>query len=103
MSTWVEAPGDVPLALPGGITIADISVIHPLSINTLSAAATTAGAAVVAAARCDQQKPAMYAGVEPNDLPFAPFSKESYGRLGQPGMKLLHALGDEVASPGGVD
>jgi hypothetical protein len=48
-STRVKAPADILLALPGGITIADISVIHPLSINTLPAAATTAGAA---AARC---------------------------------------------------
>jgi hypothetical protein len=28
---------------------------------------------------------------------------ESYERLGQPAMKLLHALGDEAAGPGGVD
>jgi hypothetical protein len=35
-------------------------------------------------------------------FPFVPFSVESYGRLGQPAMKLLHALGDEAASPGGV-
>jgi hypothetical protein len=26
---------------------------------------------------------------------------ETYGRLGQPAMKLLHMLGDEAASPGG--
>jgi hypothetical protein len=31
-----------------------------------------------------------------------PFSVESYGRIGQPAMKLLHALGDEAAGPGGV-
>jgi hypothetical protein len=40
--------------------------------------------------------------VEPNGYPFVPYSVESYGRLGQPGMKLLHALGDEAAGPGGV-
>jgi hypothetical protein len=43
-STRVEARGDLLLALPGGITIADISITHPLAINTLAAAATTAGA-----------------------------------------------------------
>jgi hypothetical protein len=32
-----------------------------------------------------------------------PFSVESYGRLGQPAMEFLHALGDEAAGPGGVD
>jgi hypothetical protein len=31
-----------------------------------------------------------------------PFSVESYGRIGQLAMKLLHALGDEAAGPGGV-
>jgi hypothetical protein len=41
----VEARGDILLALPGGVTIADISVIHPLSINALPAAAQTASAA----------------------------------------------------------
>jgi hypothetical protein len=78
-SIWVGARGDILLALPGGITIPDISVIHPLSINTLPAAATTAGAA---AARRDQQKRATYARVEPTGFPFVPFSVESYGRLG---------------------
>jgi hypothetical protein len=95
----VEARGDNLLVLPRGITIADISLIQPLSINTLSAAAATAGAA---ASRRDQQKRAAYARVEPNGYPFVPFSVDSYGRLGQPAMKLLHALGDEAAGPGGV-
>jgi hypothetical protein len=43
-----------------------------------------------------------YAGVEPNGFSFVPFSVESYGRLGQAAMKLLHLLGDETAGPGGV-
>jgi hypothetical protein len=41
----VEAREDILLAQPGGITIADISITHPLAVNTLAAAATTAGAA----------------------------------------------------------
>jgi hypothetical protein len=41
--------------------------------------------------------------VEPNSFPFVPFSMESYGRLGQPPIKLLHELGDEAAGPGRVD
>jgi hypothetical protein len=98
-STRVEAPGDILLALSGGITVADISITHPLAINTLAAAAKTAG---VAAARREQQKRATYSRVEPNGYPFVPFSVESYGRIGQPAMKLLHALGDEAAGPGGV-
>jgi hypothetical protein len=94
-----EARGDILLAMPQGIAIADVSVIHPLSLNTLSPAAATAGAA---AARRDQQKRASYARVEPNGYAFTPFSIESYGRLGQPAMQLLHALGDEASGPGGV-
>jgi hypothetical protein len=39
--------------------------------------------------------------VEPNGYPFVPFSVESYGRIGQLATKLVHALGDDVASPGG--
>jgi hypothetical protein len=31
-----------------------------------------------------------------------PSSAEGYRRIGQPAMKLLHALGDEAAGPGGV-
>jgi hypothetical protein len=50
----------------------------------------------------DQQKRATYSRAEPNGFPFVPFSVESYGRIGQPAIKLLHALGDEVAGPGGV-
>jgi hypothetical protein len=94
-----EARGDILMVLPHGITISDISVIHPLSINTLPRAATTAGAA---ASHRDQQKRTAYARVEPNGYGFVPFSVESYGRLGHPAIKLLHDLGEEAAGPGGV-
>jgi hypothetical protein len=53
-----EARGDIFMTLPQGISIADISVIHPLSLNTISRAATTAGAA---ASHRDQQKRTAYA------------------------------------------
>jgi hypothetical protein len=52
-STRVEARGDILLAVPGGIAIADISITHPLAINNL--AATTAGAA--AARRTNRSAP----------------------------------------------
>jgi hypothetical protein len=94
-----EARGDILMALPQGISIADISIIHPLSLNTISRAATMAGAA---ASHRDQQKRMAYARVEPHGYGFVPFSVETYGRLGQPAMKLLHSLGDEAAGPGGV-
>jgi hypothetical protein len=35
-------------------------------------------------------------------IPLCPLSVESYGRIGQPAIKLSHALGDEAAGPGGV-
>jgi hypothetical protein len=40
--------------------------------------------------------------VEPHGYGLVPFSVETYGRLGQQSMKLLHLLGDEAAGPGGV-
>jgi hypothetical protein len=85
--------------MPQGITIADMSVIHPLSINSLSATAASPGAAI---SQRDHQKRAAYAGLEPNGYAFVPFSVESYGRIGQPAMKLLHQLSDEAAGPGGI-
>jgi hypothetical protein len=64
------------LALPKGITISDVSIIHPLSTNTLPAAAATAGAGA-AAERRDQQKRTAYLHVELNGYTFVPFSMES--------------------------
>jgi hypothetical protein len=74
-----EARGDILLALPQGISITDISVIHPLSLNIISRVATTAGAA---ASHRDQLKWTAYARVEPHGYGFVPFSVETYGRLG---------------------
>jgi hypothetical protein len=81
------------------ITVADISVFHPLSVYTLSPAAAEAGAA---ASRRDQQKRNAYARVEHNGYGCVPCSVESYGRLGKPVVKLLHDLGDEAGGPGGA-
>jgi hypothetical protein len=74
-------------------------VLHPLSINTLSAAAAEAGAA---ASWQDQQKLNANVRVEPNCNAVVPFSVKSYGRLGKLAMKLLQDLGDHTAGPGGV-
>jgi hypothetical protein len=94
-----EARGDILMALPPGFSITDISVIHPLSLNIIFRAATTAGAA---ASHRNQLKRTAYARVEPHGYSFVPFSVETFGRLGQPAIKLLHLLGDEAAGPGGV-
>jgi hypothetical protein len=95
----VDARCNVLLAMPQGIAIADVSVIHPTSLNTLSRAAATAGAA---ASHRDRQKQTAYARVESDGYSFVLFSVESYGLWGQLAMKLLHSLGDEAAGPGGV-
>jgi hypothetical protein len=50
----------------------------------------------------DRQKRTAYARVELNGSSFVPFSVESYGRLGQPAMKLLHLIVDEAAASCGV-
>jgi hypothetical protein len=98
-SIRVGALEDNLLALGQVITVTDISVIHPLSINTLSAAVAEAGAA----ASCpDQQNRNAYVRAEPNGYAFVPFSVESYGCLGKPAMKLLHDLGDKASGLGGV-
>jgi hypothetical protein len=73
--------------MPQGIAIADVSIIHSTSLNTLSrAAAATAGAAT---SHRDRQKQTAYARVEPNGYSFVPFSVESYGRLGQPALAFV--------------
>jgi hypothetical protein len=86
------------MVLPRGIAIADISVVHP---HLLHRAAATAGAAASHVHR-DQQKRTAYARLEPNGYEFVPVSVESFGRLSQPAMKLLHTLGNEAAGPGGA-
>jgi hypothetical protein len=100
---WLRHPGRGlgrnSLALTRGISIADVSTIDPLSTNTLSAAAATAGAA---AATRDQQKLAAYLRVEPNGYMFFSFSVESYGRLDRPAIELVLKLGVEAAGPCGV-
>jgi hypothetical protein len=91
--------GDILLVLPRGIAIADVSVVHPHSTHLLQRAAMTAGAA---ASHRDQQKRTAYARLESNGYEFVPAFVESYGRLSQPAMKLLHTLGEEAAGPGGI-
>jgi hypothetical protein len=58
--------------------------------------------AEAAASHRDRRKRLAYARVELDGYGSVPFSVETYSRLGQPGMKLLHLLGDEAAGPGGV-
>jgi hypothetical protein len=89
-ATRVEARGDILMVLPWGIAIADVSVVHPLSTRLVHRAASTAGAA---ASHRDQQKRTTYARLAPNCYEFVPVSVESYGRLSQPAIKLVHTPG----------
>jgi hypothetical protein len=68
-------------------------------LNALTFAVATAGAA---AAPGDLQKPPAYVRVDPNGYGFVPFFVDTYGRLGQPTMKLLHLVGEDAAGPGEV-
>jgi hypothetical protein len=76
--------------MPQGICIADVSVIHPLSMNFLFAAATSAE---MSAARQDNKMWTAYR-YEPNGYALVPFSDEVYEHMGQLAMKVLHELGD---------
>jgi hypothetical protein len=59
-----------------GISIADVLVIHPTSLDTLSRAVATAGAA---ASHMDRQKRTAYARVKLNGYSFVPLSVELSG------------------------
>jgi hypothetical protein len=56
-----------------------------------------------AAAPCYPQERTAYSRVEPNGYTFVPLSEESYGRMGQPRMQVLHFLGEEAERPVGVE
>jgi hypothetical protein len=89
---------DILLALPTGISIADVSVTHPPSISTLSAASATPGAA---AARRDQQKRVAYWRVETSQVPLYPlFCGDLWAS--RPAGDGVQKLGEEAAGAGGV-
>jgi hypothetical protein len=81
--------GDIQLALPTGVVVADVSVIHPAAPTYAKTAAVTAGKA---AAIRDSEKKRKYLSADPNGYQFVPLSMESFGRLGEPAMQLLNRL-----------
>jgi hypothetical protein len=68
-------------------------------LQILSHSADTDGAT---ASFRDQHKKAAYARVEPSGYGFIPLTVESFGRLDQPAMKLLHQFCDKAAGDGGA-
>ena len=94
-----DSRGDLLLILPSGLTVVDISVIHPAAASYVRAAARSAGSA---AATRDARKRALYRTADPNGYAFTPLSVETYGRLGEPAMELLNALAGVAAAGGTV-
>ena len=92
------ARGDILLVLPGGLTVADISVVHPCAPSFVQLAQTEGGAA---AAR-DQLKRTKYQSADPNGYAFSPLSHETFGRMGKPAMELLNTLATTASAGGDV-
>ena len=91
--------GDILLALQTALTVGDVSIIHPAARTYARAAAQTAGSA---AAVRDHQKRTKYDRGDAGGYAFVPLSIETYGRLGEPAMKLLNTLADTAAAGGVV-
>jgi hypothetical protein len=93
-----DSRGDILLVLPSGVTVADVSVIHPAASTYVRAARTEGGAA---AAR-EQAKRARYETADPGGYAFVPLVVETYGRLGKAAMELLNTLATTAAAGGAV-
>jgi hypothetical protein len=91
-----ESRGDILMVLPDGLTVTDVSVIHPAAASYVRAARVEGGAA----ASRDQVKRAQYSSADPNGYAFVPLSVETFGRLGKPAMELLNQLATTAASGG---
>jgi hypothetical protein len=93
-----DSRGDILLILPEGLTVADVTVVHPCAPTYVHAARVEGGAAAVR----DQAKRARYQTADPNGYAFVPLSHETYGRMGKPAMKLLNSLALEASGDGEV-
>lgn len=99
ISTRPESRGDVLMVLPSGMTVVDVSVIHPAASSYLQAARTVGGAAAVR----DAAKTVRYESIDPNGYTFVPISVETFGRLGKPAMELINKLAATAAAGGAVE
>ena len=91
-----DSRGDILLILPDGLTVVDISVVHPCASTYVRAARVAGGAALVR----DDAKRAKYETADPAGYAFVPLSHESFGRMGTPAMELLNSLA-VLANAGG--
>jgi hypothetical protein len=94
-----QARGDILLALNEGLTVVDVSFIHPAATTYVRDAQTAGGAA----ARRDREKEARYRSADPTGYKFVPVSVETYGRLGKPALQLLTSLASAAAANGVVE
>jgi hypothetical protein len=92
-----EERGDILLALPNALTVADVSVIHPAAQSYVRGAAAAAGSA---AALRDQQKRTRYEQSFPGGYAFTPLVVETYGRMGKPAMELLNTIATQACASG---
>ena len=90
--------GDILVVLPDGLTVCDVSVVHPAAASYAAQARVPGGAA---AAR-DRLKITKYQTTDPNGYAFVPLSHETYGRLGKPAMQLLNTLAIAASANGTV-
>ena len=91
-----DSRGDVLYALAEGLTIVDISVVHPAATSFARVGRDPGGAA----AKRDADKRAKYQTAVPNGYAFTPLSHETFGRLGKPAMELLNKLANVAAESG---
>jgi hypothetical protein len=91
-----DSRGDLLLVLERGLTVADVSVVHPAADSNRRAARVAGGAA---AAR-EASKRARYETGDPNGYAFVPLVVESYGRMGKAAMGLLNTLAATAVAGG---
>jgi hypothetical protein len=89
------ARGDGPAAVPDGLLVTDVSVVHPASQTYATEAAWVTGAA---AARRDANKMAKYpSSADGGVYDFVPINIMTDGKLSKAAMRLLGKLGDLAA------
>jgi hypothetical protein len=93
-----DSRGDILLVLPSGLTVADVSVVHPAANTNRRAARVEGGAA---AAR-EAMKRARYETGDPNGYAFVPLVVETYGRMGKAAMGLLNTLATSAIAGGAM-
>jgi hypothetical protein len=95
--TRARACGDLLFSLEGQQCVGDVSVIHPGASTYCAVAAKTDGGA---AARRDAAKTALYRGYGAGCYRFVPLTVETFGRLGQPLMKLITDVSNQATQHG---